>query len=57
MEVKSKADSDDFESLNLEPPSPEEEAALSANFGHSRLLFVNLFLKSQFMNFEIKHFF
>jgi len=35
VEVKSKADSDDFESLNLEPPSPEEEAALSANFGHS----------------------
>ena len=36
IEVKEKADSDDFASLNLEPPTNKETAFLSANFGHSR---------------------
>ena len=36
IEVKEKADKDDFEELNLTPPTPEQTSFLASNFGHSR---------------------
>ena len=36
IELKEKADKDDFEELNLTPPTPEQTSFLASNFGHSR---------------------
>ena len=36
IEVKEKADKDDFEELNLTPPTSNQTSFLVSNFGHSR---------------------